>query len=302
MNTEPNRAAQRQNHRAKSGFTLIELLVVIAIIAILAAILFPVFARAKAQAQKVSCMARQNQIGKGMMMYTTDNDEQVVMSNSGGTIGWGYGRPDYCWPEIVMPYVKSWIVFRCPVDPNATDRGLGRDSVTELPLAPTHPNYYYAWGARSSVGLNMIFLSPWTILAGRYMAIPTKMSRIEQASRTIMFTETLWYRNVQTGKPEGGGNWTVEAPCRVDSNGASLVPYSPYYTYGGWVPNNSGNPPYSWLEFGGAWPWHYGTLNVGYCDGSSKSIHLKALAAGCNVTLNATGAAFDADKYIWDLR
>ncbi len=303
MNTEYNGAARSQQRRASSGFTLIELLVVIAIIAILAAILFPVFARAKALAQKTSCMTRQNQDAKGIMMYTTDHDEMMVMANQGNNLsGWGFGRPDYVWPELVMPYVKSWTVFRCPVDPNATDKGLALDSATDAPLPPGHPNYYYAWGARSNVGINYIFLTPWQVQGNNPTSVPTKMSRIDQASATILFVETIWDRNTTTGKPKGGGNWTVEAPCRVDSAGNSLVPVSPYHTYGGWVPNTTGNPPYSWLEFGGAWPWHYGTINVGYCDGSSKSMHLKALANGCNVVAFGGGAAYDGDKYLWDLR
>ncbi|HRJ26759.1 MAG TPA: prepilin-type N-terminal cleavage/methylation domain-containing protein [Fimbriimonadaceae bacterium] len=292
-----------RQHLSQRGFTLIELLVVIAIIAILAAILFPVFARAKSQAQKMSCMTRQNQNAKGIMMYTTDNEESMVMANLGGnSMGWGFGRPDYCWPELVMPYVKNWTVFRCPSDPNATDRGLALDSVTEAPLPPGHPNYFYAWGARSSVGLNMIFLSPWVLLGSNPTSQPTRTSRIEQASRTILFLETLWDRVPSTGKPKGGGNWTVEAPCVRDSNNNSLVPTSPYYTYGGWRPNPNGTPPFSWLEFGGAWPWHYGMINVAFCDGSSRTMSIRAIAEGCNVVTNAGGQAFDGDKYLWDLR
>ena len=61
----------------RRGFTLIELLVVIAIIAILAAILFPVFAQAKEAAKRTACVANSNQIGKAMMMYLGDNDDRV---------------------------------------------------------------------------------------------------------------------------------------------------------------------------------------------------------------------------------
>ena len=63
------------NRRVRSGFTLIELLVVIAIIAILAAILFPVFAQAKAAAKKIGCLSNFNQVTKGMMLYFSDNDD-----------------------------------------------------------------------------------------------------------------------------------------------------------------------------------------------------------------------------------
>ena len=65
----------------KRGFTLIELLVVIAIIAILAAILFPVFAQAKEAAKRTSCLSNSNQLGKAMLMYMGDNDDKVPMQN-----------------------------------------------------------------------------------------------------------------------------------------------------------------------------------------------------------------------------
>src|SRR5689334_5202516 len=69
---------------AKPGFTLIELLVVIAIIAILAAILFPVFARARENARRASCQSNLKQIGLGIMMYTQDYDETFPRSAIGG--------------------------------------------------------------------------------------------------------------------------------------------------------------------------------------------------------------------------
>jgi prepilin-type N-terminal cleavage/methylation domain-containing protein len=68
---------QRTVHRPDRGFTLIELLVVIAIIAILAAILFPVFARAREMARRSSCASNMKQIGLGLIQYAQDNDERM---------------------------------------------------------------------------------------------------------------------------------------------------------------------------------------------------------------------------------
>jgi len=75
----------------KRAFTLIELLVVIAIIAILAAILFPVFAQAKESAKKTQWISSHKQIGLGLVMYAGDHDDTMVLSNSGGIgiPGWG---------------------------------------------------------------------------------------------------------------------------------------------------------------------------------------------------------------------
>jgi len=131
---------KHRNRRVK-GFTLIELLVVIAIISILAAILFPVFARARENARRTSCLSNLKQIGIGIMQYTQDYDERYPMNywwkdpgssvagvtcpsnmsngpcgkyrvntGSGGT-GFGYF---VTWMDIIQPYIKSTQVFDCP--------------------------------------------------------------------------------------------------------------------------------------------------------------------------------------------
>jgi prepilin-type N-terminal cleavage/methylation domain-containing protein/prepilin-type processing-associated H-X9-DG protein len=88
----------------RRGFTLIELLVVIAIIAILAAILFPVFAKAREKARQSSCMSNLKQIGLAMLSYQQDYDER--------TAGRTYG--DWCWTDLVQPYIKNTQIMVCP--------------------------------------------------------------------------------------------------------------------------------------------------------------------------------------------
>lgn len=94
-------------YRTHSAFTLIELLVVIAIIALLAAILFPVFARARENARRTSCSSNLRQIGLGIMQYTQDYDETLPLARHGAD-----GTPP--WQDIIQPYVKSIQLFRCP--------------------------------------------------------------------------------------------------------------------------------------------------------------------------------------------
>lgn len=109
-------------HPARRGFTLIELLVVIAIIAILAAILFPAFARARENARRTSCLSNMKQIGIGMMQYTQDYDEKLPWQGTptGGAVdGFHFADPTYAswtnnWIYMTYPYVKSWQIFRCP--------------------------------------------------------------------------------------------------------------------------------------------------------------------------------------------
>lgn len=122
----------------RKGFTLIELLVVIAIIAILAAILFPVFARAREKARQSSCSSNLKQIATATLMYAQDYDERMP-------IGWSVwmSNPNPCsvgagtYRRLVEPYVKNWQLFTCPsaadsvgcqvygINPNMWTRKLG---------------------------------------------------------------------------------------------------------------------------------------------------------------------------------
>jgi prepilin-type N-terminal cleavage/methylation domain-containing protein/prepilin-type processing-associated H-X9-DG protein len=136
------------------GFTLIELLVVIAIIAILAAILFPVFARARENARRTSCLSNMKQIGLGFMQYTQDYDERyppnfpqigtpdgsldIVDTDKSKPSGIfkvtnnsGVGNDNFqTWMDLIFPYVKSTQLFVCP----------------SSTVAATVPNYGYSLG------------------------------------------------------------------------------------------------------------------------------------------------------------
>ena len=102
-----------RNSVRKFGFTLIELLVVIAIIAILAAILFPVFARARENARRASCQSNLKQIGLGLLQYSQDYDEMLVRAWFGGN-GPSNATTVYKWMDAITPYVKSEQIFNCP--------------------------------------------------------------------------------------------------------------------------------------------------------------------------------------------
>jgi prepilin-type N-terminal cleavage/methylation domain-containing protein/prepilin-type processing-associated H-X9-DG protein len=112
--------------RKRRGFTLIELLVVIAIIAILAAILFPVFAQARDKARQASCLSNCKQLGLSLMMYAGDYDDTLPPAKIGNSppyrhtcasAGEGYPLWPAYWQDVVQPYLKNRQVLRCPSRP-----------------------------------------------------------------------------------------------------------------------------------------------------------------------------------------
>ena len=104
----------KSSHPSKKAFTLIELLVVIAIIAILAAILFPVFGRARENARRSSCQSNLKQIGLGLLQYSQDYDERMIDAWRGPSNGASDATSQYKWMDALQPYVKSEQIFNCP--------------------------------------------------------------------------------------------------------------------------------------------------------------------------------------------
>jgi prepilin-type N-terminal cleavage/methylation domain-containing protein/prepilin-type processing-associated H-X9-DG protein len=141
------------------GFTLIELLVVIAIIAILAAILFPVFAQAREKARGTACLSNLKQVGLAVMMYTQDYDEsypKVLMDYY--CPYWPSTANEYCpWQGLIQPYLKNQDMLRCPSSSYRTTY-VARDGQTYPYLV--HGNYAInqVFGYRSSNTVTMASL------------------------------------------------------------------------------------------------------------------------------------------------
>lgn len=137
-------AMSRKDVSCKRGFTLIELLVVIAIIAILAAILFPAFAKARESARRASCSSNLKQIGLGIMQYSQEYDEVMV------PLRWRWiGSSEMPFPSLLQPYLKSAQLFKCPSN---TSTGNIDDTPRAAFNIPAIPKSYVANSGDESVG------------------------------------------------------------------------------------------------------------------------------------------------------
>jgi len=149
-----------------NAFTLIELLVVIAIIAILAAILFPVFARARENARRSSCQSNLKQIGLGVFQYIQDYDEKFPMAVTGSTST--TSQPPVGWADSVQPYLKSTQIYQCPSESTGPNSN---------PTSQGYTDYWYnaalSWNGQdggamynTSISQAALISSSLTLMAG----------------------------------------------------------------------------------------------------------------------------------------
>lgn len=181
--------------RAKKGFTLIELLIVIAIIAILAAILFPVFARAREMARRSSCASNMKQLGLGIMQYVQDYDEllpQRRFLQDGSTTAY------YNWKIAVYPYTKSSQVWQCPSNPKkdvASADGSYRGVTIKTSYGPNMP--YQNWTGTATPGTNLRTVGVFGDSSITPQVLPIHMAQLQTPSTVIMLLEQL---------PQGSSN------------------------------------------------------------------------------------------------
>jgi prepilin-type N-terminal cleavage/methylation domain-containing protein/prepilin-type processing-associated H-X9-DG protein len=254
-NTMP-RTGNRQNRLR--AFTLIELLVVIAIILILAAILFPVFARARENARRTSCMSNLKQMGLAAMQYIQDYDESYPKGSITGSnpypdgAGWVGGL--WLWQQVLYPYHKSRQVFRCP------SSGMDQTHASGAPT-PTYGNY----------GANRLVI----VDAG---TAPVKAAAIVAAANTYMFMDAGGY----VIQPIGSASVTVPNGAYWYLPGTGSLGVTKGAT--AWAPAYA-----DFLEKDFQGGRHLGGINVAFADGHVKWLKTEVVyrqaqaCTGCNI-------------------
>jgi len=281
------------------AFTLIELLVVIAIIAILAAILFPVFAQAKAAAKKTSSLSNVKQIDLAMIMYSGDSDDLLVLpvnwSNSGAAIflnGTGY-QP---WSYIIQPYVKNTPIMR---DPQASaNLPASTGFATNLP-DEVGPQY----------GYNQTYIAPYNgttfqPLSTTAIARPAETVLLSQkfsTSEIIPGIGSAWYCGYWFGAGSYCSNTIIDPPdCGSNTS----------YCFDGWGQNNFWGGGVNYLNSkaaagaftGGSSARTAAMMVTAWVDGHASSKAPGAMAAGTNYNPNIASSQLvitDPTKYLW---
>lgn len=240
--------------KTNRAFTLIELLVVIAIIAILAAILFPVFAQAREKARQTICLSNVKQLGLGVMMYMQDFDETVPI---GGY--WVDSSPtgESRWYWDVQPYMKSQMIRQCPSS---------RFARNITPANKWDSNYglnsnLSGWAQWANVKSNAAITVPAdTILFTEADTVKVSWLSAPSIPMSVITDSTKW-ANVGTWSCD----WDVSPPDQWDYNAtwAGGRGYDPAYFITDWkrVPI----------------PRHSGGANVAYCDGHAKWMRIERI-------------------------
>ena len=184
------------------GFTLIELLIVIAIIALLAAILFPAFARAREKARQTACQSNLKQLAMGMLQYSQDYDEHLPFGlygqgpitnaliggyqyNGAGSVGGA--APIYGWNDLIFPYVKNTQVYVCPSMANPPGANL---SAIPASITLRFENYYPSTPLEYDMN---VYLSDSQNSMNDYASSPgIGLSSVAQPSVCLMLTEGNW--------------------------------------------------------------------------------------------------------------
>jgi len=242
-----------------NAFTLVELLVVIAIIAILAAILFPVFAQVREKARQSSCISNEKQILLAINMYTQDYDEHFplfctyeAVKYQGGPNVVANPQKSSLWNQNINPYVKNQQVFLCPDDPNSAATPVWPDPNPPTGIKPFHTSYII----NAELTFNWFYLTP-------------SLAAVNSPSSTVCITDggarantsAPWVTERSTIKSQA---WILSDPT-TSNHGAGCNPFDPNVTINYCATTD--NPDWAAPAVR-----HSGIAEVGFTDGHVKAM------------------------------
>jgi prepilin-type N-terminal cleavage/methylation domain-containing protein/prepilin-type processing-associated H-X9-DG protein len=259
----------------KKAFTLIELLVVIAIIAILAAILFPVFAQAKEAAKKTSCLSNAKNIGTALFLYAGDSDDTLCQTSwEQSNLTPNPSNPSNYqvhWTYLMQPYIKSFDIFLCPSDGTpVTPKVACANGIADFGKYPQTcdwqaPKYSYI------PNYNLIPAHDWIPVSMTVLPSPADTITIAER-RNKLDTPGLSASAATIGKHKGLSGFNPSQPCP----GSVLVSGSPsgfqyaYFTpaQAKVLPTTAANDKKDIVRV--QWDRHTGGANYAFADGHAK--------------------------------
>ncbi len=278
---------------AKKAFTLIELLVVIAIIAILAAILFPVFGRAKQNAQRSSCQSNMKQIGLGMMQYSQDYDEIGVayrigtrnpFADEAGTGSVTDGTTFFS--QMLQPYVKNYQIFACPSKPGSWVN-IDKDGVNTAV-----GDNFQSYGGQNSYAASNYSLRAAQFSLGVMTSPPgLPLARVVEPANTVAMVDASYYNILPLGASRS-------EPCTL--KGDIYEPSRDHRVYWKNFGNSnlfapSGRPTDEQaLALGKAR--HMETINTIFMDGHVKALPYSRISVDQDLKVGGTNSIWDPFK------
>lgn len=264
----------------KKAFTLIELLVVIAIIAILAAILFPVFAQAKEAAKKTSCLSNAKQMGTALFMYAGDYDDTLCQTSwesefTSQPFNPG-GQYQIHWSFLMQPYIKNWDMFKCPSDSSPQKPKFAcPNGVSDLGKLNASGNMYCDWMAQT-----YSYIPAYNALPAHDW-LPVSLTSYTSPADQVMITERRDKTVRATmGSHKGVGGFNPAQPCPswtlVNYTALTGSPAAGTYSYVTEAQakahyQNDTNDKFDIIRT--AWDRHSGGANYSFADGHAK--HMK---------------------------
>ena len=273
--------------KPRRGFTLIELLVVIAIIAILAAILFPVFQKVRENARRAQCQSNLKQIGLAETQYAQDADEQYSGAFTNSHNGGSCAGNRILWPELLFPFTKSAAVYTCPDNPPGDNLqascgyNLGDSYNKDVGGQATNP----VTGPGVSYGYNCIADQSGPGVGGpnlpEYDGTHPSLSIVDAPAETIMLIDE---------KQAYNKGWEVNT-WHTDNTDIKGSFYGD--TWNGVTSEDNGNPAIQDDYVAAGKAKHSGGLNILWYDGHVKWVHN---------TMKSTAAYPGGSPYFWYLK